>query len=145
MGGIVGRLFREFAVTLSTAIIISMVISLTTTPMMCAYILKEHKTEKHGVLYRTSEKFFEGLLSTYRHSLTWVLDNPFLTLIVLLLVIALNVVVIVEIPKGFFPQQDTGSIIGHVQGPAGRVLCGDERFHQATGRASSRPIRRLRM
>ena len=117
MGGIVGRLFREFAVTLSTAIIISMVISLTTTPMMCAYILKQHKTEKHGVLYRSSEKFFEGLLATYRHSLTWVLDNPFLTLIVLLLVIALNVVVIVEIPKGFFPQQDTGSIIGHVLGP----------------------------
>ena len=117
MGGIVGRLFREFAVTLSTAIIISMVISLTTTPMMCAYILKEHKTEKHGAMYRTSEKFFEGMLSTYRHSLTWVLDNPFLTLIVLLLVIALNVVVIVKIPKGFFPQQDTGALIGGVQGP----------------------------
>jgi multidrug efflux pump len=117
MGGIVGRLFREFAVTLSTAIIISMVISLTTTPMMCAYILKEHKTEQHGALYRTSERFFEGLLSTYRHSLTWVLDNPFLTLIVLLLVIALNVVVMVKIPKGFFPQQDTGALIGQVQGP----------------------------
>jgi multidrug efflux pump len=117
MGGIVGRLFREFAVTLSTAIIISMVISLTTTPMMCAYILKEHKTEKHGAMYRTSEKFFEGMLATYRHSLTWVLDNPFLTLIVLLLVIALNVVVMVKIPKGFFPQQDTGALIGGVQGP----------------------------
>ncbi len=117
MGGIVGRLFREFAVTLSTAIIISMVISLTTTPMMCAYILKEHKTEQHGALYRTSERFFEGLLSTYRHSLTWVLDNPFLTLIVLLLVIALNVVVMIKIPKGFFPQQDTGALIGGVQGP----------------------------
>ncbi len=117
MGGIVGRLFREFAVTLSTAIIISMVISLTTTPMMCAYILKERKTEKHGAMYRTSEKFFDGMLATYRHSLTWVLDNPFLTLIVLLLVIALNVVLIVKIPKGFFPQQDTGALIGGVQGP----------------------------
>ena len=117
MGGIVGRLFREFAVTLSTAIIISMVISLTTTPMMCAYILKEHKTEKHGAMYRTSERFFEGLLAMYRHSLTWVLDNPFLTLIVLLLVIALNVAVIVKIPKGFFPQQDTGALVGGVQGP----------------------------
>jgi multidrug efflux pump len=94
-----------------------MVISLTTTPMMCAYILKEHKTEKHGALYRTSERFFEGMLAMYRHSLTWVLDNPFLTLIVLLLVIALNVVVIVKIPKGFFPQQDTGAIVGGVQGP----------------------------
>ncbi|MHB1839318.1 MAG: efflux RND transporter permease subunit [Acidobacteriaceae bacterium] len=117
MGGIVGRLFREFAVTLSTAIVISMVISLTTTPMMCAYILKEHKTEKHGAMYRTSEKFFDGMLATYRHSLTWVLDNPFLTLIVLLLVVALNVVLIVKIPKGFFPQQDTGALIGGVQGP----------------------------
>jgi multidrug efflux pump len=117
MGGIVGRLFREFAVTLSTAILISMVISLTTTPMMCAYILKEHKTEKHGALYRTSEKFFDLILATYRHSLTWVLDNPFLTLIVLLLVVALNVVVMVKIPKGFFPQQDTGAMIGQVQGP----------------------------
>ncbi|MES2222456.1 MAG: efflux RND transporter permease subunit, partial [Acidobacteriota bacterium] len=117
MGGIVGRLFREFAVTLSTAIIISMVISLTTTPMMCAYILKGHKREKHGALYRTSERFFEGILALYRHSLTWVLDNPFLTLIVLLLVIALNVAVIVKIPKGFFPQQDTGALVGGVQGP----------------------------
>ncbi|MHB1936683.1 MAG: efflux RND transporter permease subunit [Acidobacteriaceae bacterium] len=117
MGGIVGRLFREFAVTLSTAIIISMVISLTTTPMMCAYILKENKGQKHGAMYRNSEKFFNGMLATYRHSLTWVLDNPFLTLIVLLLVIALNVVVIVKIPKGFFPQQDTGALIGGVQGP----------------------------
>ena len=117
MGGIVGRLFREFAVTLSTAIIISMVISLTTTPMMCAYILKEHKTQEHGAMYRASEKFFDGMLSAYRHSLTWVLDNPFLTLIVLLLVIALNVVVAFELPKGFFPQQDTGAMIGQVQGP----------------------------
>jgi multidrug efflux pump len=117
MGGIVGRLFREFAVTLSTAIVISMVISLTTTPMMCAHLLKEQKSEKHGALYRTSERFFDALLSTYRHSLTWVLDNPFLTLIVLLLVIALNVVVIIKIPKGFFPQQDTGALIGSVQGP----------------------------
>ena len=117
MGGIVGRLFREFAVTLSTAIIISMVISLTTTPMMCAYILKEQKPEKHGALYRTSEKVFEGILATYRHSLTWVLDNPFLPLIVLLLVIALNLILIVQIPKGFFPQQDTGALIGGVQGP----------------------------
>ena len=117
MGGIVGRLFREFAVTLSTAIIISMIISLTTTPMMCAYILKEPKREKHGALYRSSEKFFDAILATYRHSLTWVLDNPFLTLIVLLLVIALNFVVIAKIPMGFFPQQDTGALIGGVQGP----------------------------
>ncbi|MGC1782637.1 MAG: efflux RND transporter permease subunit [Acidobacteriaceae bacterium] len=117
MGGIVGRLFREFAVTLSTAIIVSMVISLTTTPMMCAHLLKEHKGEKHGRAYRASEKFFDWMLATYRHSLLWVLDNPVLTLVVLLLTIALNVAVIVKIPKGFFPQQDTGSLVGGVQGP----------------------------
>jgi multidrug efflux pump len=118
MGGIVGRLFREFAVTLSTAIVISMVISLTTTPMMCAYLLKASpKSQKHNVLYRASERFFTGMISIYRHSLTWVLDNPTLTLIVLALTIALNVVVIVRIPKGFFPLQDTGSLVGGVQGP----------------------------
>ncbi len=117
MGGIVGRLFREFAVTLSTAILVSMVISLTTTPMMCAHLLKEHKGEQHGAIYRASEKFFNWMLTTYRHSLLWVLDNPVLTLVVLLLTIALNVAVIVKIPKGFFPQQDTGAIVGGVQGP----------------------------
>ncbi|HUB28063.1 MAG TPA: efflux RND transporter permease subunit [Terracidiphilus sp.] len=118
MGGIVGRLFREFAVTLSTAIVVSMVISLTTTPMMCAHLLKAHQEgEKHNWFYRTSERFFNGLVSIYRHSLSWVLDNPALTLIVLLLTIALNVVVIVRIPKGFFPQQDTGAMVGGVQGP----------------------------
>lgn len=117
MGGIVGRLFREFAVTLSTAIIVSMVISLTTTPMMCAHLLKEHKQDKHGPMYRASEKFFSWMLATYRHSLLWVLDNPGLMLVVLLLTIALNVAVIIKIPKGFFPQQDTGAIYGGVQGP----------------------------
>jgi multidrug efflux pump len=117
MGGIVGRLFREFAVTLSTAIIVSMVVSLTTTPTMCAHLLKEEKAENHGRLYRASEKFFTGMLEFYRHTLLWVLDNPGLTLVVLLLTIVLNVVLIVKIPKGFFPQQDTGAIVGGVQGP----------------------------
>ncbi len=117
MGGIVGRLFREFAVTLSTAIIVSMAISLTTTPMMCAHILKEQTRQSHGRIYRASEKFFTGMLSFYRVSLFWVLENPGLTLVVLLLTIALNIVVIVKIPKGFFPQQDTGAIVGGVQGP----------------------------
>ncbi|HUN84685.1 MAG TPA: efflux RND transporter permease subunit [Terracidiphilus sp.] len=118
MGGIVGRLFREFAVTLSTAIVVSMVISLTTTPTMCAYLLKTRQEgEKHNWFYRTSESFFNGLLSVYRHSLKWVLDNPALTLIVLALTVALNVVVITRIPKGFFPTQDTGAAVGMVQGP----------------------------
>jgi len=116
MAGIVGRLFREFAITLSTAIIVSMVISLTTTPAMCAHLLKPHE-EKHGRLYQLSDRFFAGMLSFYRRSLLWVLDNSVLTLTVLVLVIALNVVVVVLIPKGFFPQQDTGVIFGGVQGP----------------------------
>jgi multidrug efflux pump len=117
MGGIVGRLFREFAVTLSTAILVSMVISLTTTPMMCAHLLKPQGNEKHGGLYRLNEHAFERLLEGYRRTLHWVLDNPGLVLTVLLLVIALNVVLIVKVPKGFFPQQDTGAIVGAVQGP----------------------------
>ena len=117
MGGIVGRLFREFAVTLSTAILVSMVISLTTTPMMCAHLLKRQDGERHGKLYRASENVFNGMLRIYRQSLLWVLENPILTLVVLLLTIALNVAVIVKIPKGFFPQQDTGAIHGGVQGP----------------------------
>jgi multidrug efflux pump len=117
MGGIVGRLFREFAVTLSTAILVSLFLSLTTTPMMCAHLLKAHAGEKHGRIYTASEKFFDGMLSIYRHSLLWVLDNSGLMLVVLLLTIALNVVLIVKIPKGFFPSQDTGSMVGGVQGP----------------------------
>jgi multidrug efflux pump len=118
MGGIIGRLFREFAVTLSTAVLISMVISLTTTPTMCAHLLKAHKEgEKHNWFYRTSEKGFNGMIWVYRRSLTWVLDNPGLTLVVLLLTVALNVLVLFRIPTGYFPIQDTGIIMGQVQGP----------------------------
>jgi multidrug efflux pump len=117
MGGIVGRLFREFAVTLSTAIVVSMFVSLTATPMMCAYLLRNEHAEKHGRIYMASEKFFDWVLSFYRRSLRWVLDNPTPTLIVLFLTIALNVVLIVKIPKGFFPQQDTGALAGAMQGP----------------------------
>ena len=117
MAGIVGRLFREFAVVLSTAILISMIVSLTTTPMMCAYLLKDERNRRHGRLYRASEGVFNGMLSIYRRSLAWVLQHPGLMLVVLLLTVALNVVLIVSIPKGFFPQQDTGAIVGGVQGP----------------------------
>jgi multidrug efflux pump len=117
MGGIVGRLFREFAITLSTAILVSMVISLSTTPMMCAYLLRNEHSRKHGRLYQASERFFERVLSWYRQSLHWVLENPGLTLTVLFLTIALNVALVIKIPKGFFPQQDTGSLSGAVQGP----------------------------
>jgi len=117
MGGIVGRLFREFAVTLSTAVFVSMIISLTTTPMMCAHLLKNERAEKHGRIYLATEKFFDGVLSVYRTSLHWVLDHPTLTLVVLFVTIALNVVLIVKIPKGFFPVEDTGAISGSVRGP----------------------------
>ena len=117
MGGIVGRLFREFAVTLSTSIVVSMVISLTTTPMMCAYLLKDERSVKHGRIFTATENVFEGVLKLYRKTLRWVLDHPTLTLIVLFLTIALNVVVIFKISKGFFPVEDTGAISGSVRGP----------------------------
>jgi len=117
MAGIVGRLFREFAITLSTAIVVSMVISLTTTPMMCAYVLKNEKSAKHNWAYRTSEKGFSWMVSTYSRSLAWVLKHPAPMLILLLLTIGLNIYLIVIIPKGFFPQQDTGVISGSVRGP----------------------------
>jgi multidrug efflux pump len=117
MAGIVGRLFREFAITLATAIVVSMVISLTTTPTMCAHLLKSEKQRKHGRFYRWSEKFFNGTLSIYRRSLEWVLENPTFMLVVLALTIALNFLLIVRIPKGFFPQQDTGALVGGIQGP----------------------------
>ncbi len=116
MAGIVGRLFREFAITLSTAILVSMLISLTTTPMMCAYLLKDERTIEHGRAYRISEKGFAWMLSSYSRSLAWVLKNPMPMLAVLLLTIALNFYLIVVIPKGFFPQQDTGAITGSVRG-----------------------------
>jgi len=89
MGGIVGRLFREFAITLSTAIVVSMVISLTTTPTMCAHLLKQEKPDGHGRMYRVSEKFFAWMLETYRRTLLWALDNSALMLVVLLITIAL--------------------------------------------------------
>jgi multidrug efflux pump len=116
MGGIIGRLFREFAVTLSTAIVVSMIISVTTTPMMCAHLLKAHE-EKHGRIYRISERLFDGMLTGYRRSLGWVLENPGLVLVVLIMIVALNVVLAIKIPKGFFPQQDTGALVGGIQGP----------------------------
>jgi multidrug efflux pump len=117
MGGIVGRLFREFAITLSTAIVVSMVISLTTTPAMCAHLLKQEGQEEHGRLYRASEKFFTWMLDTYRRSLVWALDNSALMLVILLFTVLLNVILVYRLPKGFFPQQDTGAIVGGVQGP----------------------------
>jgi multidrug efflux pump len=116
MGGIVGRLFREFAVTLSVAIAMSLAVSLTTTPMLCSWLLKHERAEEHGRLYRASEKFFDLVLKTYETSLAVVLRHPAFTLCVLLLTIAVNIYLLVIVPKGFFPQQDNGTIFGGIQG-----------------------------
>ena len=116
MGGIVGRLFREFAVTLSMAIGISLVISLTTTPTMCAKFLRPAKSEKHNRFYRASEWVFERLLATYTRALKWVLAYQPVTLTVTILVACLSVYLYIIVPKGFFPQQDTGRIMGGVMG-----------------------------
>jgi multidrug efflux pump len=114
MGGIVGRLFREFAVTLSIAIAVSLVVSLTTTPTMCAKFLRPPQDERRNFFYRGSEWVFDKLLAAYRHSLTVVLDHQPVTLVVTILVACLSVYLYVKVPKGFFPQQDTGRIMGAV-------------------------------
>src|SRR5215831_3644123 len=116
MGGIIGRLFREFSVTLTVAIGISLVVSLTTTPSMCAKFLKSGGSEqKHGWLYRAFEAGFEGLLSGYGHSLRWVLRHPAFMLLVTIGTASLSVYLYLIVPKGFFPQQDTGQLRGGVQ------------------------------
>jgi multidrug efflux pump len=115
MGGIVGRLFREFAVTLSIAILISMVVSLTTTPMMCAYVLRPHAERQPGRFFRLSERSFAGLQNLYARSLGLVLRHPLITMLVFLGTVILNIDLYVTIPKGFFPQQDTGRIVGGIR------------------------------
>jgi len=116
MGGIVGRLFREFAVTLSIAIGVSLLVSLTTTPTMCAKFLRPSApNERHNVFYRASEWFFDSLLATYRRLLKWVLAHQPVTLLVTILVACLSVYLYIIVPKGFFPQQDTGRLQGSVQ------------------------------
>jgi multidrug efflux pump len=112
MGGIVGRLFREFAVTLSVAIAVSLVVSLTTTPMMCAHMLRAHRPESQGRLFRFSERIFEGILAFYRVTLSFVLRHPLVTLMVTLSTVGLTVYLFFVVPKGFFPQQDTGRFVG---------------------------------
>ncbi len=115
MGGIVGRLFREFAVTLSVAILISLLLSLTTTPMMCARLLKAQSAEGHGRLYMASERVFAWILRGYETTLSWALRHPRFIVSILLATVCLNVYLYVIIPKGFFPQQDTGRITGSIQ------------------------------
>jgi multidrug efflux pump len=117
MGGIVGRLFREFAVTLSVAIGVSLLVSLTTTPTMCAKFLRPpKKDEKHNIFYRISEWSFDRLLGGYTHALKWVLRYQFVTLAVTIGVAVLSGWLYYIVPKGFFPQQDTGRIQGSVIG-----------------------------
>jgi multidrug efflux pump len=116
MGGYVGRLFREFAVTLSVAILVSLVVSLTTTPLMCARLLKHEKEEEHGRLYRSTGKMFDWLLGRYETSLQWALRHSFFTLCLLFGAIALNVYLFCIVPKGLFPQQDNGLLAGGVLG-----------------------------
>jgi multidrug efflux pump len=115
MGGIVGRLFREFAMTISISIMISLAISLATTPMMCAVLLRGGSGERHGKLYETSERFFEGMLGFYRRTLTAALEHPRSVMLILAAVLGLNFYLYDIIPKGFFPQQDTGRVIGVIQ------------------------------
>ena len=114
MGGIVGRLFREFAVTLAVAIGISLIVSLTTTPMMCAKFLTSQHDKKHNRIYMLSERAFEAVYNIYARTLKSVLGHPQLTLIITLVTIGISVYLYIVVPKGFFPQQDTGRIGGAI-------------------------------
>jgi len=115
MGGIVGRLFREFSVTLSVAVLLSLVVSLTTTPMMCSRLIRRRDMHGQGRMFRASEQAFEAVLGAYRRSLHWALDNRGMVMLLLAATVVLNVYLYVKVPKGFFPQQDTGRLIGGLQ------------------------------
>src|SRR5258706_1744496 len=119
MGGIVGRLFREFSITLSVAVLVSLVVSLTTTPMMCARLLRKEEPREKGKLSRYAERGFETILKGYRTSLAWSLRHAPLILLILLATVALNFVLYSKIQKGFFPQQDTGRLFGNVRADQG--------------------------
>ena len=114
MGGIMGRLFREFAVVLSVTIVISLIVSLTATPMMCSRLKKKGAT--HGRIYKLSERGFQALSKGYERSLGWVLNHSLLVLIIAIATLGLNIYLITIVPKGFFPQQDTGRLGGNILG-----------------------------
>ncbi len=116
MGGIIGRLFREFAITLSVAIVVSLCVSLTTTPMMCALFLKSGKEKVRGKLYQASERVFQWSVRSYGSGLRWVLRHQPFMLVLTGATICLSVYLYIVIPKGFFPQQDTGLIAGNILG-----------------------------
>jgi hydrophobe/amphiphile efflux-1 (HAE1) family protein len=115
MGGILGRLFREFAVTLSAAILVSLVVSLTLTPMMCALLLRPEKGRGHGKSYQTGEKAFDWMHKFYEKSLSWALRHPRYMLAITAATIVINIFLYIIVPKGFFPQQDTGRLTGSIQ------------------------------
>src|SRR5262249_16566485 len=115
MGGIEGRLFREFAMTLSSAVMISLVVSLTTTPMMCAYVLPQRRGKEHGKLYRAGERAFYMMLDSYDRSLRWALRWPAFMMLSLLATVGAAVYLFVNVPKDFVPQQDNGLIWGGIQ------------------------------
>jgi multidrug efflux pump len=132
MGGMLGRLFREFAVTLSVAILMSMVVSLTATPMMCSRLLRSKEQARHGRLFQASERWFDWIIGKYRTSLAWVLQHQKLVgLGVFLPTVALTFGLFVVIPKGFFPQQDTGRMMGFIQADQ------DASFQSMRGRLKS--------
>jgi multidrug efflux pump len=116
MGGIVGRLFREFAIVLAVAIGVSLLVSLTTTPMMSARFLRSEHGRRHGRVYRASERAFDSIHASYKSSLGWVLHHPQLMLLVTIGTVCLSVYLYIIVPKGFFPQQDTGRMSGSIVG-----------------------------
>ena len=124
MGGIIGRLFREFAITVTAAIAVSAFVSLTLTPMLCARFL-HHESERHGRVYNAIEAVFDGMHGVYRRTLDIVLRHQFLTLMVFFATLALTVHLYVIIPKGFFPTQDTGLVTGFAEVGAGRFPARD--------------------
>jgi multidrug efflux pump len=115
MGGIVGRYFREFSITLSVAILVSLVVSLTTTPMMCARLLRHEAAQNSGRFFRWSERVFQGARNLYERTLRKALDAPGLMMFILLVTVCLNIFLYIQIPKGFFPSEDTGRLVGGVQ------------------------------
>jgi len=119
MGGLIGRLFREFAVTLSVAVAISLIVSLTTTPMLCARLLVNEHSRRHGRVYQWTERAFDRLVRSYDRSLGWALRHWAVTLTILLITIALNWYLFALVPKGFFPQQDNGLMSANIQASQG--------------------------
>ena len=115
MAGIVGRLFREFSITLSVAVLISLVVSLTTTPMMCSRLIRRVEHDSQGRLFMWSERVFDRMRAAYARSLGWALENRRVVIVLLLATIVFNAYLLAVIPKGFFPQQDTGRLIGGIQ------------------------------